>query len=64
MMAQAMVRVHHPLQQGLRPSKKAHMMAQAMVRVHHPLQQGLRPALGVAFRFEEPCECIIHYNKD
>ena len=36
------VRVHHPLQQGLRQRGKAYTDCSRKVRVHHPLQQGLR----------------------
>ena len=36
------VRVHHPLQQGLRPIKSFLVRQIVPVRVHHPLQQGLR----------------------
>ena len=37
-----MVRVHHPLQQGLRPFAALKFKKFVIVRVHHPLQQGLR----------------------
>ena len=37
------VRVHHPLQQGLRPVFSVVFITPECVRVHHPLQQGLRP---------------------
>ena len=40
---QTKVRVHHPLQQGLR--REFFLLFSttfALVRVHHPLQQGLR----------------------
>ena len=38
------MRVHHPLQQGLRPMEYMSLHSLVWrVRVHHPLQQGLRP---------------------
>ena len=38
------VRVHHPLQQGLRRRQGVpYRNPKRTVRVHHPLQQGLRP---------------------
>ena len=37
------VRVHHPLQQGLRQVRNMLFFVLTFVRVHHPLQQGLRP---------------------
>ena len=36
------VRVHHPLQQGLRLFDLEIFFRTCSVRVHHPLQQGLR----------------------
>ena len=41
------VRVHHPLQQGLRLTFGFIILIISYVRVHHPLQQGLRPHLCV-----------------
>ena len=34
--------MHHPLQQGLRPSQLSASQVLLHVQVHHPLQQGLR----------------------
>ena len=46
------VRVHHPLQQGLRPNHLWHTCPFLIVRVHHPLQQGLRPIKLVRGRYQ------------
>ena len=46
-----LVRVHHPLQQGLRQETNGVLVKLEPVRVHHPLQQGLRRFFGSSTRF-------------